>query len=350
MKTNSYFDDQKLQKIIHKTIDNKKVFSCVFSIHKEDEQWAGCAGSVQTSDPYFIASITKLYVTAILMQMRSKREISIDDKISKYLSSDNVNQLHVFKGKDYSNEITIRHLLSQTSGLPDYFEDKKNNGKSLLNELVEGLDQEWTFEECLQMSKQMSPKFIPGQKGKAHYSDTNFQLLGKIIENITGLPSAEAFKKYLFDPLNLSNTYLYSKSDDNRPAQIYFKDKPLHILKAMTSFTSDGGIVSTADESMVFLKAFFSGVFFPKEYFSEMYKWNRVMFPLEYGIGVMRFKLPRIFSPFQPLPQFVGHSGLSGAVAFFIPEKNIYVTGTVNQVHYSSVSFKLMLKLVNSIR
>jgi len=48
-----------------------------------------------------------------------------------YLDPETMKNLHVIAGKDYSNEITIKQLLSQTSGLPDYFQGKKANGKSI---------------------------------------------------------------------------------------------------------------------------------------------------------------------------------------------------------------------------
>jgi CubicO group peptidase (beta-lactamase class C family) len=63
------------------------------------------------------------------------------------------------------------------------------------------------------------------------------------------------------------------------------------------------------------------------------------------GIGIHLFKLPWIFNPLGSIPNFIGHSGLSGALAYYCPEKNIYVVGTVNQVAYPDISFKTMIKL-----
>jgi len=94
--------------------------------------------------------------------------------------------LHIFKGVDYSNSLTVKNLLAHTSGLPDYFEDNSEERKSLLLKLHEGVDHGWSFEKIMEISKKMTPKFAPNTKGKAYYSDTNFQLLGKITENIYG--------------------------------------------------------------------------------------------------------------------------------------------------------------------
>ena len=58
------------------------------------------------------------------------------------------------------------------------------SGKRERYEITQGLDQSWTFEEAIEKSKAMKLKFVPSTKGKAFYSDTNYQLLGRIIETI----------------------------------------------------------------------------------------------------------------------------------------------------------------------
>lgn len=344
------FDKAKFQSIIDKSIDNKSVFGTVLSIEKGNEHWAGAAGNLTVKQPYFIASTTKLYITAVILKLRAENKLSLDDKISKFLSADLMQNLHVFKGMDYSNTLTITNLLAHTSGLPDYFEDKDGSGKSLLQRLQEGDDQSWTFEQAIDISKNLSPKFAPDTKGKAHYSDTNFQLLGKIIENIYGKSIGTVLREVVFEPLALKQTYLYADATDKTPAVMYFKNKPLDICKAMTSFGADGGIVSTADETMVFAKAFFNGTFFPKDYLQELFVWNKVMFPLEYGVGIMRFQLPAMFTMFRKVPAFIGHSGLSGAFAYYVPGKDVFLSGSVNQINNPGTSYKMLIQIVSSIK
>jgi hypothetical protein len=58
----------------------------------------------------------------------------------------------------------------------------------------------------------------------------------------------------------------------------------------------------------------------------------------------MYSKLPRVFSPFAAPPSFMGHSGLSGTVAFWCPEKKRFICGTVNQIADPGTSYRLMLK------
>lgn len=340
-----------LQRAITKVVDGKKIFGVSTHIESGDGSIAfiGSAGNLNSESQYFIASTTKLYITAIIMRLRQAGKLSLDDPISRYIDQQILQNLLVFHGVDCSSEITIRQLLAHTSGLPDYFQQKKASGKSLQDELTAGKDQSWTFEQVIDEVKRMKPTFKPGAPGKALYSDTNYQILGRIIEILTNKKISVVLQEFIFEPLGLKRTYLYENSQDTNPAMMYFKTNPLPIPLAMVSFGPDGGIVSTSSELMIFIKAFFRGELFPLEYFDEMKHWNKIFFPLEYGVGVARFKLPRLFSPLKPTPELLGHSGLSGAFAFYCPEKDVYLAGTVNQINSPETSFMLMMQILTQL-
>ncbi|HED10247.1 MAG TPA: class A beta-lactamase-related serine hydrolase [Caldithrix abyssi] len=337
---------KQLQSILERSVDGRNIFGAAFALKKEDFSWAASAGDIAGEQPFFIASTTKLFTTAVILKLRSTGRLSLDDTIGKYLEQAIVNKLHCHKGKDYSAQITIRHLLSHTSGLPDYFLNKGADGRSLKDELLAGKDQYWTFEQAIAKSKAMKPLFVPGSKGKAHYCDTNFQLLGKIVENLSQKSFTEVCREYIFTPLQLENTYMYRDPADNTPIPFYYKDSPLNIPQAMASFGPDGGIVSTTSDMLIFIEAFFSGQLFPAVYQEELTQWNNIFFPLQAGVGIHRLKLPWFFNPTGAIPELLGHSGLSGALAFGHPGKKLYITGTVNQVAYPDKSFKTMIKLV----
>lgn len=338
-----------LQAVLDKIVDNKKVFGTSFALKKDEETWQGASGNLAIDQPYFIASTTKLFTTAIILKLREEGKLTLEDKISKYMDASILSGLHVYKGKDYSQELTIRHLLSHTSGLPDYFQDKGTSGKSLEDELMVGKDQFWTVEEAIERSKKMSPLFAPGTKGKAKYSDVNFQLLGKIIETISGKLYAENCQERIIQPLSLTKTYLYQDATDRKPKTLYYKSKELNIPKAMTSFGADGGIVSVSSEMLVFIEAFFTGKLFPLAYIDELQEWNRIFPPMRAGVGIHLFKLPWIFNPTGAIPYFIGHSGLSGALAYYSPKENLYIAGTVNQTAHPDISFKTMISLTQKI-
>lgn len=333
-----------LQSTLDKIVDDKKIFGTSFAIKKDALIWSGTAGDLSSNQPYFIASTTKLFTSAIILHLKSKGELSLEDTISKYLDTSIVDKLHLYNGKDYSNDLTIKHLLAHTSGLADYFEGKGASGKSLKDDLMAGNDQSWTFEQAIEKTKAMKPLFTPGTKNKAHYSDTNYQLLGKIIETITKKPYSSSGDEQIIKPLGLARTYVYQDPTDDTPKTLYCGSRELHIPQAMASFGSDGGIVSTSTDMLIFIEAFFTGKVFPEEYITELQEWNRIFSPLQAGVGIHLFKLPWIFT-LGAAPSFIGHSGLSGALAYYSPEKNIFVAGTVNQVTRPGASFRAMIRL-----
>jgi len=338
-----------MQDILNKAVNNKKIFGTSFCVKYKGETKCAASGNLNPGSQYFIASTTKLFVTSVIMHLRSKGMLDLDDKISKYLPPEIMKGLHQLNGKEYSGMLTIKNLLAHTSGLPDYFQGKNAGGTSIELELKAGKDRSWSPEEAVEYSKSLPPLFIPDTKGKAHYSDTNFQLLGRIIENITKKSFSDNAEKLIIKPLGMNCTYLYKDINDTRPKTIYFKDKELPIPKAMTSFGPDGGMVSASADMILFIEAFFTGGFFPKSYFDEMKVWNRVMGPLQSGIGIHRFKLIRLFDPFNQLPELIGHSGLSGAMAYYSPGKDLFIAGTVNQIAYEGASFRLALKIIREI-
>jgi D-alanyl-D-alanine carboxypeptidase len=168
-----------------------------------------------------------------------------------------------------------------------------------------------------------------------------------VIERITGEP-IDVVLNNLFKELNLTNTYVCKDVNDRNFVPIYYKAETRHLPLFLTSTKND--IISTAKDQMTFLKAFFNGYFFPKESLHELEKWNNVFFPFKYGIGIQKFHLPRILSPFKPVPDMIGHSGSTGSVAFCIPDMNLYITGTVNQQASPNVAFQTMIKIADRLR
>lgn len=340
--------------VTNKMIKNRSVFGSILCVENGDGSlsWSGAAGNLQKEDRYFIASVTKLYITTVILQLRNEGKLKLEDKIIQHFSEGYLDGLHQMKGVDYTREITITHLLSNTSGIPDYFSDKQGSGKKAADDLFGGKDEPWPLEKTIENVKNMTPKFRPGQKGKARYSDTNFQLLGRIIETITGKDLAVVFRERIFDELKLKNTYAYRDVNDDSPAKMYYKSKELHLPHYIASVTAEGGIVSTASEVMTFLKAFFNGRFFPKTDLDELKKWNLIFFPGQFyfGIGLEKLWTPRFISPFKPIREIIGCWGQSGAFAFYNPESDLYFTGTINQLSGfgHSAAFKAIISIIKS--
>ena len=351
---------------------NKDIFNAVIGIANTQAgfHWTGAAGTanaendeeMEVDTPIFIASITKIYTGAAAMILEERGLLSLDDPISKTLPEGLVDGLHRYKGWDYSDQLKVYHLISQTSGLPDYFMDKPREGKSVFDQLVVENDMAWNLEEVVNIVKNdLSCKFPPEPKEdeqsgkKAYYADTNYQLLGAVIEAVTQKPLYEVYTELFIEPLGLSSTYLHGYGDtktsvDKHPADIYYKTWPLHVDKAMTSFGPDGGMVSNVEDSLNFLKNIIEGKLFTNPATLErMQNWKKVFFPLQYGLGLMRFTLPRIFSPFSPPPELVGHSGSTSAFLFYSDREQIYIAGTLNQIENQGRPFRVIMKIIKMV-
>lgn len=328
---------------------SEDVLGAVIAISlKGSESYLKASGNLKTDTQYFIASATKLYVTALILTLVDAGKLKMDDKIHRLLPAPFTKELHIYQGKDYSSELSVEHLMAHTSGLPDYFQALRYGRESLMEQILRGADQSWYIETVVADSKSCGALFPP-TSGKAHYSDTNYQLLGRIIEETLGCTFADAVQRHICAPLGLEKTYVYQDENDQAPATLTYQGWNLHVPKAMASFGPDGGIVSTAFEGMVFLKAFFEGHLFKQSHIDILTKeWRKIFFPLRYGIGLSLFRVPWFFSPFKRFPDLIGHSGLSGAFAFYCPAKDLYMVGTTNQLSKPQASFQLMIKMLNA--
>ena len=311
---------------------------------------AAAPASAAGAGQYFIASTTKLYVTALVMQLRAEGRLDLRAPAATYLDPALLERIHVLRGVDSSARITVEELLAHTSGIADYFEQRRADGTTQIGRALEH-DFSWTLDDVLRITRdELEPRFAPSAPGKAFYSDTNFQLLGALVEAVTGQTYEEALRDRILEPLDLAATYPFTAQTLDRYADVdamLYGTRPVVIPQAMGSVRADGGIVSTARDGIAFLEAFMGGRLFPAEYMGEMQRrWNPIFRPLEYGVGLMRFALPRYYTLGRRVPPMVGHSGASGAVLYCVDDLDLYVSGTVNQVKKRSLSYNLLTRLV----
>lgn len=313
--------------------------------------WSTSRGDITEATPFFVASTTKLYTTAIIRRLVDRSLLAIEDRLVDRLPPGEVDRLHVHRGVDHTPSITLRHLLSHTSGLPDYFSGRSpTRGEPSLDKQVrQRSDVSWNAHDAVRWARERGPVFVPGHGRRALYSDTNFQLLGRVIEHATSTSYHEALRTEVIEPLGLSDTWLYVDPADQRPLALRDGRQKLDIPKAMVSFGPDGGIVATSADLMRFLLAFNTGELFDTDVDPLSGEYCRVFFPLQAGLGHLRFRLPRAMWLRGTPPDLRGHSGLSGAFAFVDVDSGTYLAGTVNDLAQPSRSFKFMLGLVREI-
>lgn len=341
----------------------KHIHHAVVAIEKLDNscQWVGAAGDahpdgelMHPGTPIWIASVTKLYIACAIHKLHERALIGLDQPISAYLPQSLVGGLHRLDGVDYSEQITVEHLLGHLSGLPDYLEDRAKGETSLIEQLIEQ-DASFTLAEGLEIVRdKLTPYFPPqpltARRKKVRYSDTNYQLLIAILEAVTGQPIHRVFEEMFYAPLQLRCTFHPGSlpGPEPRAATTWLDKRPLHFPQAMRSA---GDLISTVDEMLIFMRALVQGDLFerPATLAHMMGNWNQFGFnlnpsqpgwPIEYGQGMMRFYTPLFLTPFRPLPGLVGHTGFCGSWLFYSPETKTLTAGTVNQVTGAAVPFR----------
>jgi D-alanyl-D-alanine carboxypeptidase len=357
--------NQEMKYLVSGLLDNdKSIRNCVLSVMKGDGSfsWSGAAGIANqdgqvpmTKDtPIYIASVTKLYTATAIMRLYEKGALSLDDPMARYLPEALIRGIHVYKGKDYSKEITIKQLLSHTSGIADYYSERPEGGKSLFELLLEEPQRAWTVDQTIERARDdLKPNFQPGTD--ASYSDTNFQLLGKIVEVITGKPLHMVYQDFIFRPLGLKHTWLIGYPGPQvaplaAPADVFYKDRNIAKTRSNRAYWADGGIVSTAEEMIIFLKALNEGRMIRRDTLKLMHNWHKLQFPLQYGYGTMYFNLPWFINMVMRVPPLWGHSGSTGSFLYYCEELNLYMGGSINQVDSKKKTFQLMGKVMEAIQ
>jgi D-alanyl-D-alanine carboxypeptidase len=292
-------------------------------------------------DPYFIASSTKLYIATLVLQLHEAGIIHLDDRL---VDTTNVNLTRLHTRPSDVAKMTIRHALSHTTGLPNYLEDRRRfGGPSLLQDVLANGDRTWGINEVIKRTRQLGPRFAPGAPNKAHYSDTNYQLLGHLIEHVTQQRLAQVLHERIVSPLGLRHTFLFDQAqhriENVQPFMI--EGAPASLPGLMTSVGADGGMVSCAADGVKFLRALTSGVLVrPSTWQLATNQWNRIFFPFQYGLGVMKFALPRALTGFQDLTM-IGHGGATGSLLFVAPQHNAIIVGTINRLEPRRLAYQL---------
>jgi CubicO group peptidase (beta-lactamase class C family) len=189
-------------------------------------------------------------------------------------------------------------------------------------------------------------------------------LIIAIIEAVTGEPLHEVHQRRLYEPLGLEQTYFPGRSKPRRrsgePMTLRAEGEPVDIPLLTESFR---GINSTVGDMITFLRGLMGGELFqsPETLATMQSDWHRFGFPLdraalrapswpiEYGTGMMRFRMPRLLTLTAPMPPVLGHTGSSGCWLFYCPELDIFLAGSVNEVTAAAVPFRLVPKLLRVI-
>jgi D-alanyl-D-alanine carboxypeptidase len=242
----------------------------------DNEVLVGTSGvaNVQTREPvpvngrYRIASTTKTFVATVVLQLVGEGNLSLDDKVEEHLPG------VVSGGGHDGSAITIRDLLQHTSGIYDYNLDEAWNPFNALDIFEERRFAHYAPEDLVAVAMRHPPIFEPGTARS--YSNTNYVLVGMIIEAVTGNPWAEEVRDRIIESLGLEQTTVGDDPqmpDPHARGYYQFPDGgPLVDVTLLDPSAGDAGgaIISTPEDVTRFLGALLSGELLAPELLAEM--------------------------------------------------------------------------------
>ncbi len=183
-----------------------------------EKEWKGKSGvsnienaiPLNINESFRLASITKIFTAIIILQLVDQKKIGLSDNISKYLDTDIKSKI------PYVDEITILQLLSHSSGIYSFSE---NNGFWKECFFEGGMSRIWKPDELISYIENKKPVSQPLEPyAEKLYSNTNYILLGMIIEKITSNPLSYEYQKRIFTPLKMNGTFLEGYNIQGRKA------------------------------------------------------------------------------------------------------------------------------------
>lgn len=258
----------------------------------------------QTTDKTRIGSISKTFTATVILQLVDEKKLSLDDKLSKYEPQ--------VPGAD---GITVRQLANMTSGLYNYTDDP-----AFWTAFQKSPKTTWAPQQMVDIATAHPAVFPPGQRYM--YCNTNYILLGMIMEKVTGSTAAKQITTRIIDKLGLKNTSFPMTPDMPTPymhGYIPATGQPngsgtltdLSIYSP-TPFWTAGAMVSNLDDLKIWAQALATGKLLSKQMHAEQIK-STAPNTQGYGLGIM----------------IAGHSlGHSGEVPGY--NSSMYYFATVN--------------------
>jgi D-alanyl-D-alanine carboxypeptidase len=261
-------------------------------------RWTGVAGlgrlapdvPMRPADRFRAGSIVKPFVSVVVLQLAERRRLSLDARLSEVLSADIVVRFPT------AADISVRMLLGHRSGLPEW------DLPAVDEQVARDPAKVWRVSEFLDLAAAQPPAFAPGMG--FFYSNTNYTLLGLIIERITGRSWREVVTRRVIRPLRLTRTDLPAPGDRSitgahAHGYAQFGGETIDVTRVDPSFAGAAGasaLVTTVHDLARFLDALFRGRLFRRR---ATLRQMLDLAPAQgegglagYGLGIERYALP----------------------------------------------------------
>lgn len=259
-----------------------------------------------TDTKYRIGSVTKLFTAAIVFQLIEEKKLTLDTKLSKFYSE-----------IPNAKTITIGMLLNHKSGIANYTDNTFQTYKA----------KPQTKRDMLKRIAAFEPAFEPNTK--AEYSNSNYLLLGYIIESVTGKNYGDNVATRIANKIGLKNTYYPKKSTPGKNEAFSYRFSNNKWVKTeswdLSVANAAGALVSTASDLTTFIDALFTGKIIKPASLAQMTAMEN-----GYGKGLLQF-------PFSD-KRLLGHNGIIEdfrTVVAYHPSDKTAVSLIVNGNNYN---------------
>lgn len=298
------------------------------------------------AQPSYMASVGKLFTAALVGMLHDQGAVSLDDPITEHLDPDLTRGLHVLDGKDHTAQIRVKHLLGQTSGLPDDFQP-------LLERLRKNPDPDLTTRAAVLWAKEnRTPRFPPGEG--YHYCDTNYHLLGFVVERATGLAFHDALHQRIFEPLGMTRSWVLGFSQPAEPAthptaEARIEGTRINDLSGYAAVDySGGGVVAPRTDLLKFMKALVSHRVVADATLERMRSDSRRKhLGIRYGYAIWEIVPVPVIMPARF--SCWGVLGITGAFMFYHPRLDAYFIGTFNDSSWQRKAIRFLMRLIGEV-
>lgn len=288
----------------------------IAEVHDAHGTWTGTSGRADLHhqqlppvDGRFRAgSVTKTFVATTVLQLVAEKKVRLDAPIERYLP-------HLVPGGQH---ITVRQLLSHRSGLYNYTDTLWGGSPE---QMYKARFQVWKPRQLLAEAFRHTPYFAPGSSG--HYSNTNYVLLGMLIQKVTGNSAEQEITDRILRPLKLHHTFFPGSSVrvPGPHAHGYLRlngpHSPLTDVteENMSAASTAGSLISTTHDLNRFFSALIGGKLLPPALLRQMRDVKPLPGQSPYGLGLDRRSDPAYGTAYGHTGGTLGYSTFSYTTA-----------------------------------
>ncbi|MGB6128182.1 MAG: serine hydrolase domain-containing protein [Psychrilyobacter sp.] len=318
-----------IKKVIGKVTKEKEYLNIMISTNIVGKDFKYSNNMENLDKLYEIGSSSKMFTALSIFLLDERKDLSIEDPISKYLHKEICEKLFI-NNFDYSN-VKIKTLLNHTSGIGEHL----NSGDDMaLFKKFNNSKKNHPLKELINLSKENKIlTYMPVNK-QFQYSNIGYMLLGKIIENVTKENYKQFIIKNILEVLGMENTTFIGNNNSSRELiQGHFRGEKANMPSNIA--LSAGEMISNLEDMLIFLKGVFDCKIVSKETLDIILKSieNSIDASMHYGFGFYNEK------------NLIGHGGQTLGFytkAFYLKKDKKYFILSFNEAESGEISKEII--------